>query len=263
MGKKRKPQPQNNLNTRLSSHLKSLPLQIVKYLEREFQKIHEQYFLGKWEPSQLDAGRFSEMVLRVVEFHYRQDYTPIGEKLNREKIIGEAAKHSNLEDSLRLTIPKLAGLLLDFRNNRDVAHISNIDVNSMDATFIIQTANWIMAELVRLETKRSPEEAQKEITKIIERKVPLVEEIGDRLKCLDPRLPAKKQALVFCYLIYPRFTTDEELFSWVGVKNKSRFKGYLVQLDKEKLLDYKDNEARLTKRGLLWIEKYIKFDLKV
>jgi len=247
----------------LKTHLKSLPDELVNNLQKEFQKMHEQYFLGKWEPSQLDAGRFSEMVFRVIEYYYKGTYTSIGKRTNREKIIGEVAKCLKLDDSLRLTIPKLAGVLLDFRNNRDVAHIADIDVNGMDATFILHAANWIMAELVRLETQKSPEEAQEEITRIIERKMPLIEEIGTRLKCMDPKLSIRKQILIFCYKIYPKSVTDEELFSWLDEKNKSRFKGYLIQLDREKLLDYRSNSVQLTRRGVLWVEKYIKFDLEV
>lgn len=263
MQKKEKTQPLNT-SGKLRSHLKSLPEELINSLEREFQKIHEQYFLGRWEPSQLDAGRFSEIVLRVVESHYKQAYTPLGNKLNRENIIGEAAKCTNLEDSLRLKIPKLAGFLLDFRNNRDVAHIGNIDVNPMDATFVVNTANWIMAELIRLETGMSPEEAQKEITKIIERKLPIVEEIGGRLKCLNPKLSAKEKVLVFCYRTYPQLITDEELFSWVGITNKSRFKNkYLKELDREALIDYKDGSVKLTKKGVLWVDKNIRFSLEI
>ena len=50
-----------------------------------------------------------------------------------------------------------------------------IDVNEMDSTFVLNRTNWIVAEFIRLETQMSPDDAQAEIKKIIERKVPIVE----------------------------------------------------------------------------------------
>lgn len=247
----------------LKDHLRLLPDELVLNLEREFKKLHQQYFLGKWEPSQLNGGKFAETVLRIVEFRDKGIFTPLDSQLNRKGVINSAVQNTNLDSSLRLQIPTIADLLLDFRNRRSVAHLGKIDVNGMDAMFVVQSANWVVAELIRLEAQIAPEEAQKEITKIIERKIPVVEEIGGRLKILDPKLSTKHQILVICYQKYPKALSESILFSWVAGKNKTRFKRYLSELDKEKLIDYYGGKARLTKRGLLWVEENIKFELEL
>jgi len=217
----------------LNQHLNSLPDGVINALQSEFQKLHEQYFLGRWEPSQLDGGRFAEAVLRVVEYKDKSVFTPIGTRLNRQAIVSSAEQNTALADSLRFQIPRLAGLILDFRNNRNVGHLGAIDVNGMDSTFVLHAANWIVAELIRLETQMHPEDAQEEIKKIIERKVPIIEEIGGRLKCLNPTLDVKEKVLVFCYQKYPEAIILDDLFDWTEYTNKGVLRRKLIELNKD------------------------------
>ncbi|MFH0772935.1 MAG: hypothetical protein V1922_01340 [bacterium] len=246
-----------------STLLSSLPQNLVQTLIKEFIELHKNYFLGKWQISELNGGRFGEAVLRLIEFKDAGSYTPIGNPLPRRLIITHAAHNLRLEDSIRLYIPSATELIMDFRNNRDVAHLGTINVNEMDATFIIQTANWIMAEIVRIEGHASPMDAQNEIKKIIEKKIPIVEEIDGRLKTLDPKLTVKEKILVCLYQKFPQRINIDELLLWIKDKNPSRFKQYLNELDKKDLTDYTDQGVKLTIRGNLWVEKNIKFELIV
>lgn len=247
----------------LKQHLNNIPSDLIDALQSEFQKLHEQYFLGRWEPSQLDGGRFAEAVLRVVEYKDKSVFTPIGTQLNRQAIVSSAEQNTALADSLRFQIPRLAGLILDFRNNRNVGHLGAIDVNGMDSTFVLYAANWIVAELIRLETQMRPEDAQEEIKKIIERKVPIIEEIGGRLKCLNPNLDVKEKVLVFCYQKYPETITLVDLFDWTEYSNKGVLRCKLTELNKDGRIDFRNDAARLTKRGLLWVEKNISFEIEI
>lgn len=247
----------------LNQHLNSLPGDVVNALQSEFQKLHEQYFFGRWEPSQLDGGRFAEAVLRAVEYKDKSVFTPIGTQLNRQSVVSSAEQNTSLADSLRFQIPRLAGLILDFRNNRNVGHLGAIDVNGMDSTFVLHAANWIVAELIRLETQMRPEEVQEEIKKIIERKVPIIEEIGGRLKCLNPSLDVKEKVFVFCYQKYPETIALDDLFDWTEYSNKGVLRRKLIELNKNGEVDFRDNSVRLTKRGLIWVEKNISFELEI
>ncbi|MEY4731294.1 MAG: hypothetical protein RL681_240 [Candidatus Parcubacteria bacterium] len=152
---------------------------------------------------------------------------------------------------------------MDFRNNRNSGHLGTIDVNEMDSSFVLNAANWIMAELVRLETQMSPADAQAEIKKIIERKVPIVEEIGGRLKCLDPKLDAKTKAVVFCYQKYPEAISLDNLVDWTEYTNGGVLRRQLAKLNKSGILDFRDDMAQLTKKGIAWVEKNIEFKIEV
>lgn len=247
----------------LHQHLNNLPGGLVSALQTEFQKLHQQYFLGRWEPSQLDAGRFAEIVLRILEYKNSGSFTPIGTQLNRLAIVTKVKKNMSLNESLRFHILGLVELILDFRNKRNVAHPGKISVNEMDSAFVLNAANWIVAELVRIETQMSPDDAQAEIKKIIERKVPIVEEIGGRLKCLNPKLGAKEKTMVFCYQKYPDGVSLKDLTNWMAYPNSGVLRKQLEDLDKDGRLDFRSDIAQLTKKGLLWVEKYISFDLGI
>lgn len=247
----------------LAQHLNSLPAELVMALQAEFQKLHQQYFLGRWEPSQLDAGRFAEIIFRILEHKDSDSYTPIGTQPNRLVIAAAVRKNKGLDESLRFHVLGLAELILDFRNKRNVAHPGKVDVNEMDSNFVLNAANWIVAELIRLETQMSPDDAQTEIKKIIERKVPIVEEIGGRLKCLNPKLGAKEKALVFCYQKYPEPVSLDELNDWMQYSNKGVLRKQLEDLDKDGRLDFRDDTAQLTKKGVPWVEKNVPFELEV
>lgn len=247
----------------LAQHLNSLPNKLITALQVEFQKLHQQYFLGKWEPTQLDGGRFAEAVLRIVQYKDTGTYTPIGTQLNRKTIVGSAAKNIVLPDSLRLQVPALAELVIDFRNNRNSGHLGAIDVNEMDSALVLSASNWILAELIRLETQMSPNDAQAEIKKIIERKMPIVEEIGGRLKCLNPKFGAKEKALVFCYQKYPGPVSLDELNDWMQYSNKGVLRKQLQDLDKDGRFDFREDIALLTKKGVLWVEKNIPFEIEI
>jgi len=250
----------------LNKHLSNFPTDLIDALQTEFQKLHEQYFLGHWEPGQLDGGRFAEAVLRIVERKDTGNHTPIGTQLNRQKIVQSTEQNKSLPSSFRFQIPRIAGLILDFRNNRNVAHLGSINTNEMDSTFILHSANWVVAELIRLETQMSPDAAQAEIKKIIERKVPIIEELGGRLKILDPKLDIREKILVLCYQKFPEHISENDLLDWVeySTHNTGRFRKYLEQLDKkDSLIDYRNGEVVLTKRGLIHVEKNIDFELEI
>ncbi len=247
----------------LTQHLNNLPDDLVTALQMEFQKLHQQYFLGKWEPAQLNGGRFGEAVLRIVEHKNINTFTSIGTQLNRKQIVNNVAQNTTLPKSLRLQIPMLAELVIDFRNDRNVGHLGTIDVNEMDSTFVLHAANWIVAELIRLETQMSPADAQAEIKKIIERKVPIIEEIGGRLKCLNPKLDAKTKAVVFCYQKYPEKISLDNLVDWTEYTNKGVLRKQLQGLNKDSILDFRNDFAQLTRKGIEWVEKNISFKLEV
>jgi len=153
---------------------------------------------------------------------------------------------------------------MDFRNNRNVAHPGQIDVNQLDASFVINTANWIMGEIVRLEDGSDPVSAQNDINKIIERKIPVIEEIGGNLKVLNPNLNTREKILLCLYQKYPQPLNDVYLIQNIKYNNSSRFKTYLKLLYvKESLVDYSKGVVILTKRGVAWVEKNISFEVSV
>lgn len=249
----------------LDSDLSSIPEELSSSLIREFQDINKNYFLNKWRHSQLDGGRFAEIVLRIIEFKIDGSYTPLNVSMSGKSglIIKKAQSKTSLPESLRFHIPKLVNLIIDFRNKRNVAHPGKISSSQMDAIFVRQATDWILAELVRLETSLSSEESEKKVREIIEMPSPVVEDFGDHLKVLDTSLTKKNQIIVLCWKKYGTRISIQDILNWMKDKNKGRIVHYVQELDKKGILDFHNGAVTLTIFGLTWVEKNIKMYLEV
>ncbi len=116
------------------------------------------FLKGEWDDAQVDAGRFCDAALRYLEFRMTGSFTPIDgkSKPNRKTTVNKARQDTALPPSLRSQIPQSVELTMDFRNNRNSAHLGNIDANKLDATTVVQNVTWIIEEIVRLETQNPP-----------------------------------------------------------------------------------------------------------
>lgn len=103
----------NQIETALSAHI---PPEILEKLLDEYQEIKQKFLLRKFQPTELNAARFSECVLRLIENFDRGTYTPFGQSLNSLRIINRVANNQNLPKGIRFFIPHLTRILLDIRN---------------------------------------------------------------------------------------------------------------------------------------------------
>lgn len=249
----------------IRQHLNQLPAELVDSLAEEYKKIHQEYLLGNWGPSQLNGGRFSEILLRIMEYKLNNVYTPLSGSMQgkRDKIFRDMLQKTSLPDSYRFHIPKTVDLILDFRNKRNVAHPGAIDVNPMDASFVKNASSWIMAELIREESSCPTLEAQGKINQLLEQRSPIVEEFGERLKIIDPKLTKKEQILVLAYTKSNDRIDIKSIQEWVAEKNKSRLNQYLKELDRARLIDYYKGTIQITSLGIIWVQKNIALEVEV
>lgn len=68
----------SNIETALST---KLPKDILIVLLNEYQNIKQYFFLRKFRPTELNAARFSECILRLIEFLDTGSFTPFGKQL--------------------------------------------------------------------------------------------------------------------------------------------------------------------------------------
>jgi len=140
-------------------------------------------------------------------------------------------------------------LVMDFRNNRNSAHLGDLDANRLDAITVIQLVQWIMGEIVRLETKASPAEVQALIDDLAQPYVPLVQYVEDVPTVLDPEMEAADKALVLLYETGGS-STVATLREWAEYANSSRWrKGVLAGLAKEKLIQVRGDNVHLLHPG--------------
>jgi len=139
----------------------SLDSRIVTELLDAHSEAKRNYYLGGLRLSEVEGGRFCEAAFRILEQITTGAFTPLGTQINTEQLINRLSQIPNgaFHDSVRLHIPRALRLVYDIRNKRDAAHLADgIDPNLQDATLVINTIDWILAELLNFDKPMSAEQ---------------------------------------------------------------------------------------------------------
>ena len=160
------------------------------------------------------------------------------------------------DDSYRMLIPRALKAIYNVRNKRGVGHLNNFSANEMDATYIMYTTEWVLAELVRLSSHLPVQETQELVDDIVERQVKLLWKSNGIVRVLETGLSAKKKILVLLYDQSPR--SEESLRSIIEYKNKAKFRSLLGKLHRERLIEHKEDEnCVITPKGSVEAETII------
>jgi hypothetical protein len=244
-----------------------LPAQLSKNLEKSYTQIKSNFAQRRYEPSELNGGKFCEVVLRILEWHTAasKTYTPFGTKI---RDFGQATRkfesQSSFPDSVRFHIPKILNSLYDIRNKRGVGHVGgDVDPNHMDALFVVSCTDWIMAELVRLFHNVSVNDAQAIVEALISKKVSVVWEVAGKKRILNPKLKYPERTLLLLYDSYPKPLGDETLCEWTEYTNPRVYRSSVLKpLHKKKIIEYDANtgDVHLSPTGLRYVEENIPLD---
>jgi hypothetical protein len=124
----------------------------------------------------------------------------------------------------------------------------------MDAVCVLQMAKWIVAELLRVLHRRTVDEAAELVDAIVEREVPLVWRVGDKLRVLDTRMQMRDKALVLLHSSAGPLS-EADLVAWVEHSNPSVFRRDVLRLaHRAKLIEY-DRAARIVHISPLGVER--------
>ena len=182
-------------------------------------------------PGQLKGGRFAEVLLRIYQHLLGEPVTPFGTDIvprEKTRVLNTIESTGTIDTHVRLKTVPQARLVLDFRNNRDVAHLGGFDANSMDALFVMTSATWIMCELIRVYGGYAMPEAQKIVDALSVREYPVIMERRGELFITRHDLKAKDEVLVL--MMKSASATAELLHEKSGDSNKSRFQRNLREM---------------------------------
>ena len=245
----------------------SVPDAIRDRLKKHYHEIKHNFALQKFEPSELNGGKFCEDVYRILEWHdsSTNSYTPYGTQIKNFKIsVRRFENNSNLDDSIRFHIPDILCSIYNIRNKRGVGHSpGDIDPNFMDATLVAGCIDWVMAELVRLFHNVSIDEARDIVKSITTKKIPLIWEVGDVKRVLSPpsgSLSSKDKVLVLLYSEPSNTLTADSLRASIEYKNPTNFRNkVLTLLHKAELVHFDRiaDEVILSPKGIKKVENEI------
>jgi len=235
-----------------------IPPRIVDEVLESFAEGKRRFHLGDHRPQEVEGGRFSEAVFRLLQHLCGLPVTPLGSQLpSVDTLLHQIENVTAQPDSVRIHIPRTLRLIYDIRNKRDAAHLGDgIDPNRQDATLVIGNMDWVMAELVRLHHNVSADDAQHVIEDLVTKEVPAVQEIDGQPVILT-KLAPRDQAMLILYRAGAGGLSLDELVQQLRAARKDHLKSRLVHLDGSQLilLHPKTGRFHITNRGVRYVEE--------
>lgn len=234
------------------------PSEFVGPLIDSYVELKRTFQLGRFKPSELEGGFFVECVRRIIEHQLFETIVPIGQNLRRFNS-GELTRYEQGQgdSSFCIHIPRVLWSIYSIRNQRGVGHLAQLSANIMDSTYILSACDWVMAELVRLAANASPEECQRTIDAIVQRRLPIVYEDGDIQRVLNTKLRASEQVLVLLYH-NSNPVSDSTLCKWIEYSNQSVFRARVLKtLHGSRHIEYRDDVCKITPLGIKLVEESI------
>lgn len=242
----------------IASGFKShLPEKLVDELLSAYQETKHNFFLGGLRLSEVEGGRFCEAAFRLLEHVIKGSSTDLNRPLDTEKLITALSNSPrSFPDSVRLHMPRALRVVYDIRNNRDAAHLADgIDPNLQDASLVVSTLDWVLAELVRIYHNVSADEARQIIERLVTRSAPVIENFDGFLKVLNPSLSVSGYVLVLLYERGSAGANFAELESWVRPSMRANLKRTLSgMVDDKAQLHESGGVFKLTKLGRQEVE---------
>jgi len=243
----------------LSILKRKFPTDISENIVSSYKDIEKNFALKRWKTSELDGGHFVESVRRLIEHELLGSYTPFTEKLpNFTDSELKKYEQASGDESYRILIPRALKSIYNIRNKRGVGHITGVSPNKMDASYIFSTAKWVLAEVVRLSPGLSINETQEIVDRIVTRQIEILwkDEEKEILRILNPRIRAKDQILILLLDKSPQ--SEQDLRSAIEYQNSSRFREFLRELHKERLIEYQEEgTCHLSPKGEIEAERLI------
>ncbi|HEX3432554.1 MAG TPA: hypothetical protein VHT25_00660 [Solirubrobacteraceae bacterium] len=232
----------------LEAALGGLPSALRTRLLKRHEELKRAYANAQYDVCGLRAGKFAEVMLRVLQHELTGSYSPFGQQLrpiDQEAAALEKLPKSVGADSLRVIMPRALSFLYTLRNKRGIGHEGgDVDANEIDSATCVRTADWCLSELVRVVHAISLEEAQALLDAIAEREVPHVWSIAGVKRVLNPNLTAREQVLILLYSDPETAVPIEDLLKWVEYSRMDHFRTKVITpLHKQRLIEF-DRETK-------------------
>jgi hypothetical protein len=221
----------------MTLQINRIPSWISAKLIEEYLEIKKRFAMNDWGPGQLKGGRFAEVVLRAYQHLLGDSVTPFSDDIaaaEKTRIMNRVTTDGAIDEHVRQKTVPLVRLLLDFRNNRDVAHLGGFDANGMDTMFVMTGATWILCEFIRVYGGYTMSDAQEIVDGLAVKEYPVIIERDGELFIARHDLDSKQEVLV--WLTRNASASSSALETKIGDTNKSRVRRRLKEMVDDKLI---------------------------
>lgn len=226
----------------VSNVLETIPSGLRAPLLGAFNEIMRNFRERRWEPAELNGGKLSEAVYSILRGHVDGAFPSSASKPSN---MYDACRQLEQADSnvfprsVRIQIPRVLIALYEVRNNRGVGHVGgDVNPNHMDAVFVVGSAKWLLAELIRIFHDTDTSTATATVDALTERDLPIVWEVGDKRRVLNPKLTLREKMLLLLYSAVGA-TSEVQMASWLEQASAAVFRrDVIVPAHKAKLVEY-------------------------
>jgi hypothetical protein len=248
--------------------LAGVPQALRDDLINRFREIGRNYLEHRWEPAELNGGKFAEaaysIVLGAITGTYPAQAGKPKDFSGSCRALEARPANSNLpgDRSLRVLIPRQLVGLYEIRNNRGVGHVGgDVNPNAMDATAVFATSSWVLAELVRVFHACSIAEAQRSVDQLAQRAVPAVWIVPGRdlTRVLHTGLSASSQTLLLLH-IANEWVPEATLCACIEYARLADYRNKVLRpLHKKRLIEFDaaTGRAHLTPLGAMRVETFL------
>ena len=244
-----------------SQVLAGVPEGLRKPLLQEYDKLVRNYREGRWEPAELNGGKFCEIVYSVLKGHVDGSFPGVPSKPRNMVDACKALQGaSGFPRSIRIQIPRMLVALYEIRNQRNVGHVgADVDPSHMDATVVLAMVKWILAELIRIFHGTTTDEATRVVESLVERTLPIVWKTASITRVLGSHLGAKERMLALLYGTNGPIDAREVVKS-IGYSNITQFRRTVAR-DAHKAdlvhFDFEADTIEISPVGIRYVEENI------
>jgi len=239
----------NTNNLSLDVALSSIPAILRKRLIKNYSTLKNQALEGQHDTIGHQAGKLSEVLLRILQHILTGTFVPLS--LNLSNFKGECEKVEQTPktagpEGLRLLMPRAMVFMYTLRNKRDFGHAGGeVDANEIDAFTAMRMADWCLCELIRVCHQVPLEDAQLLCDAIAERKLPVIWNVLGKKRVLDTSLSYRDQTLLLLYSEIEAGVPTEDLFEWTEHSHRTNYRrDILAKLHKARLIEW-DKEVEM------------------
>ncbi|GAA2127236.1 hypothetical protein [Glycomyces algeriensis] len=125
---------------------------LAKQLIGEATQLEEAFALRKWKYSELDGGRFAEVAARIL---YSVDSGNLNLTKGVDQCLGylenDQVSHAFPERQAANHMARVLRAIYKLRSQRGAVHVSpTYEANEIDSRLIVESARWVLADLLRL-----------------------------------------------------------------------------------------------------------------
>lgn len=226
----------------------SIPKELVDRMFNNFEEAIENYLINKFDSVVMNAGKFVEANIRVLEYMSTEEYTPMSQKLGgfTQTMLNKFEQEAHGEP-YRTLIPRALYSMYCIRNKRGGIHLSATVPSKLDATKLIQDMKWVIFEHAIANSAISENSLPPLLNAFSSPLSQVVWDIDNTKRVLSTKLSCRDQILVLLCTSSSMSVTD--LLEAIEYKNHSRFKQIIASLHKQRLINYSAGRCTISPTG--------------